>query len=76
MIRQLLGLVLTFVGGTIRYVYGTIWRTLFNKRKYTFNEYMNGPDRASWYDTSGHGFVNYVIGILAFLLFFLIIMRH
>jgi hypothetical protein len=43
--------ILIYIGGTLRYIYGTIWRTIFNKPKYTFKEYINGPKKGkNWYD--------------------------
>ena len=43
--------ILIYIGGTLRYIYGTIWRTIFDKPKYTFKEYINGPKKGrNWYD--------------------------
>ena len=45
--------ILIYLGGILRYLYGTIWRTIFNKPKYTFKEYIYGPKKGkNWYDES------------------------
>lgn len=56
--------ILNFIGGTFRYIYGTIWRTLFNKPKYRFDEYINRPDNSDYYDKMGHNFNNKWIAIV------------
>ncbi len=33
---------LNYNGGTIHYIYGTIWRTIFNRPNFTYKEYING----------------------------------
>jgi hypothetical protein len=38
------------VGGTSRWVWGTIWRTLFKKKKFKYSEYIKGPDTPDYYD--------------------------
>jgi hypothetical protein len=55
----------SFVGAFCRWIYGTIWRTIANKKKFTFREYLNGPDNSdNWFDLTGHVFVNKVIGLI------------
>ena len=39
------GVLLNYIGGTLRYIYGSVWRTIFNKPKFTFKEYINGPNK-------------------------------
>lgn len=51
------------IGGTIRWVFGSLWSTLFNKPKYTFKEYIYGPENANHYD-SVHTFVNGLIAVV------------
>jgi len=41
------------------------------KPKFTFKEYLYGPENPDYYDNMGHGFNNIFIGILVFV--FLII---
>jgi membrane protein YqaA with SNARE-associated domain len=58
-------LVSNFLGGTIRWFIGTIWRTILKKPKFTYKEYLFGPkDSTSHYDIHGHQFNNIVIYIL------------
>jgi hypothetical protein len=58
------------VGGTIRYAYGTLIRTLHLTKRppYTYREYLNGPDQPEdvLFDTMGHRFKNILLGLLTF----------
>lgn len=36
------GIIFNFIGASIRWIYGSVWRTLFNKLKFTFKEYLYG----------------------------------
>ena len=55
---------LNYIGGTIRFIYGTIWRTIFNKPKFTYKEYINGPKRKNYSDEMGHEFNNRIIAFI------------
>ena len=55
-------LILNFVGGTLRWIYSSIWRTLFNKPKFKYSEYLKGPEESDYYD-SVHGCFNIIIGL-------------
>jgi len=57
-------IILNYVGATVRWLYGTIWRTIFKKQKYTYKEYVYGPNNSDWYDFNGHQFNNRIIGAL------------
>lgn len=58
-------LILSFIGAVIRWVYGTVWRTVANKKKYKFLEYLYGPeDSDDWFDETGHDFVNRVVALI------------
>ena len=59
---------LNFIGGTLRYIYVSIWRTLFDKPKFTFKEYINGPKKSNYYDEHGHQFNNLMIGFIFILI--------
>ncbi|MBG6188463.1 hypothetical protein [Flavobacterium sp. CAN_S2] len=64
---------LNYIGGNIRFIYGTLWRTIFNKPKFTFKEYIKGPKKSNHYDDFGHQFNNRIIeaiflGIIIFIL--------
>jgi len=57
---------INFIGGTVRWIFGSIWRTVANKPKFTFTEYIVGPKRPDYYDTMGHRFNNILIGMIVF----------
>ena len=71
LIRYYLGrIVANYVGASVRWAYGTVWRTIFNKPKYTYSEYVNGPnDSDDHFDEVGHQFNNRIIGIITIGLF-------
>ncbi len=64
-----------FFGAIIRWVLGTIWRTISNKKRYTFKEYLNGPnrpyDRYDEYDESK----NIIVGGILFFAAIVIIIK-
>jgi len=65
-----------FIGACTRWVYGTIWRSLFKKPKYTFNEYLYGPKKSQdHFDIHGHQFNNRLIGAFVFVAFVLFILN-
>ena len=33
------------IGATVRWIYGTVWRTIFRKKKFTYKEYLYGPKK-------------------------------
>jgi len=54
---------MNFIGAIVRWVYGTIWRTLLNKPKFTFDEYVNGSRKSDdSFDEISHEFNNKIIG--------------
>ncbi len=60
------GIILNFIGASIRWTYGSIWRTLFRKPKFTFKEYLYGPKNSrDYYDKNAHQLNNKLIGIFA-----------
>ncbi len=68
--QLIFGPILNFIGGSLRWVYGTIWRTLFKRPKFTFKEYLYGPKNSEdWFDQTGHGLANIIV---AFGFFFLL----
>ncbi len=70
------GILLDFVGAVVRYIYGTLWRTIANKPKFKFREYLYGPENSEdWFDMTGHNFVNRVIGMITIVLICWIIFR-
>ena len=62
-------IVSNYIGATVRWTYGTIWRTILNKPKYTYAEYVNGPkDSEDSFDQIGHKLNNRIIGMIAVVL--------
>jgi hypothetical protein len=65
--------ILNFIGGSIRWFFGTIFRLTFNKKKFTFHEYLYGPKNLNNdYNKMEHEFANKVIAFMFF--FFLILL--
>ncbi len=56
--------VLNFLGAVPRWIWGSIWRTLFKKPKFKWSEYLYGPENPDYYDVMGHQFNNRIIGAL------------
>ena len=62
---MIFGEILNITGATARWIYGSIWRTIFKKSKYSYSEYLKGPkDSTNYYDKQGHRFNNKLIGII------------
>ena len=58
-------IIFNFIGGTVRWIYGTIWRTIANKPKYKFSEYINGIENSNdIFDKLEQNFANKIIGML------------
>ncbi len=55
---------LNYIGGTIRYIYGSIWRTIFDKPKFTFRENIYGIKTKDVSETTIHEFNNRIIGFI------------
>jgi hypothetical protein len=62
------GIITNFIGAVIRWIYGTIWRTVAGKHKYKFREYLNGPENSDDFFDNGHEIINSAIGVIALLL--------
>lgn len=68
--------IFNFIGACIRWVYGTIWRTMAHKPKFTFKEYLNGPKKSSdFFDEFSHGTNNVIIGVVFFFIATAIIVK-
>jgi hypothetical protein len=53
---------LNLVGASLRWVYGSIWRSIFNQQKFTFREYLYGPNKPKgWFDEKGHRLSNVIV---------------
>ncbi len=61
----LLYLFLNFIGDTLRWLYGSVWRTIARRPKFTYSEYLYGSKKSDdRYDTLAHGFNNAMLGFL------------
>jgi len=59
--------IFNFIGAVTRWAYGTAWRTLFKKERYSFKEYLRGSNTSEdWFDKTAHEFNNKVIGLVVF----------
>tara|TARA_R110001606_G_C15029895_1_gene610880 strand:- start:283 stop:531 length:249 start_codon:yes stop_codon:yes gene_type:complete len=66
-----------FIGASLRWIYGLIWRTIFKKPKFSFKEYLYGPKKSSdYYDDFAHNGNNVLIGAIAFFIFASIIIKY
>lgn len=69
MIDEIIGftifhLIVNVIGGTLRWIYGSVWRTIFNKPKFTFKEYLWGPKKSKDYYDKHHLFNNGFVAII------------
>lgn len=68
--------IFNYFGAIFRWIYGTIWRTIANKPRFKFGEYLHGPENSDdWFDQTGHSFVNRVVGAIAIVLICWIIIK-
>ncbi len=56
--------ILQVIGACLRYVYGSIWRSIFNKPKFTYKDYLNGPKKYDNHEKFTHRYNNQIIGLL------------
>ncbi|TMM32216.1 hypothetical protein FDT66_01765 [Polaribacter aestuariivivens] len=62
---EILYLICNFIGGTIRWIYGSIYRTIFRKPKFKYKEYVFGIENSkNHFDIFGHHFNNLIITVL------------
>lgn len=57
-------LVINTIGGTIRWIYGSIWRTIFKKPKFSFKEYLYGKKKSKDHWDRQHMFNNGFVAII------------
>jgi len=70
------GYIFNFAGAIVRWTYGTIWRSIARKKKFTFREYLNGPDNSDdLFDLMGHNLVNQAIGFITVLILCFLLVR-
>lgn len=62
-------IIFNFIGGTVRYIFGMIWRTILKKKKFSFKEYIYGPKNPEdYFDENGHTFVNGIVGFVTLMI--------
>lgn len=57
-------LFLNTIGGTIRWIYGSIWRTIFKKPKFDYKEYLYGPKKSKNHWDKHHVFNNGLVAVI------------
>jgi len=63
------GIIFGFIGASFRWIIGSIWRTFLSKKKYSFSEYLNGPNGSDDdFDKLGSGLINRVVGFIVLML--------
>ncbi len=74
--KELFGIFINFLGASARWIIGFIWTIISNKPKFTFKEYLYGPNNSNdYYDKNAHRFNNIWIGLIVFFFIFFIIER-
>ena len=61
-------LICNVIGGTIRWVFGSIWRTVFKKPKFKYKEYLFGIDKTNSSKSNTHQLNNLFITLLTLFL--------
>lgn len=65
--------ILNFLGGSIRWFFGTIYSSLFNKKGFTYREYLYGENKLNDdYSKLEHEFANKAIALIFFFIIVLI----
>lgn len=57
-------LIINTIGGTVRWIYGSIWRTIFKKPKFSFKEYLYGSKKSKDHWDNYHSMNNGVVGFV------------
>ncbi|MES2748411.1 MAG: hypothetical protein V4648_08525 [Bacteroidota bacterium] len=55
---------LNLTGGTIRFIYGTIWRTIFDKPRFTYSEYLYGIQDGDFWNEFGQESGNRIVAFI------------
>ena len=60
------GIIFGYTGAFVRFIFGTIWRTILKKKKFSLIEYINCPldTEDEFFDTHGTTLINKVVGII------------
>ena len=66
-------IIFNFIGAVIRWLFGNIWRTIKNKPKFKFSDYLNGPKNPDHFDNQAHETNNVIIGVASTIVIILIV---
>jgi len=67
---KIVGIILNFIGASIRFAIGTFGRTILNKNRFPFEQYKNGSIISDvWIDNEKHTHVNKIIGFIIITIF-------
>jgi hypothetical protein len=73
---MLAGYLLNLIGAFIRWVFGSIWRTIVNRKRISFYEYASGNENTdALLEDSGMKTINLIVGIVVILSILYIIFR-
>ncbi len=65
--------ILNFIGGSIRWFFGTIYRKLMKKENFSYHEYLYGKEKINDdYNKLEHEFANKVIAFMFFIFLILL----
>lgn len=60
--------ILNLIGGTLRFIYGTIWRTILNKPKFTYKQYIYGVKSKDFWEGTHQENNKWIGGIFVMLI--------
>ena len=67
---------LNIIGGTVRWLFGTLWRKIFNKPKFKFSEYLYGAKKEkNSFNDIAYEYNNRIIGVIFITIFIIQILR-
>ena len=68
--------IFNFFGACSRWTYGQFRSRLFGGPKYTFREYLNGPDNGDEIiDTFGHGLITNIVGAVTIIVIVVLLIK-
>ncbi len=76
LMRSIFGSIINWVGGSLRWVIGSIWFSIRKKKNFTYSEYLYGPNNSDdWFDEKGHGFVNILAACVFIMILILLFLK-
>jgi hypothetical protein len=75
-LHSIFGSILNWIGGTLRWMLGSIWFSLRQKKNFKYSEYLFGPNNSDdWFDEKGHGFVNILASCVFIMIMILLFLK-